>query len=71
LNLLAFQFHTLLELGDEERRKARGSAGRRDMFFTTCRQLCGMPYMKGGEIFYFLCVVRTSSMMGGGGAENC
>jgi hypothetical protein len=33
LNLLAFQFHTLLELGDEDYRKARASVGRRDMFF--------------------------------------
>ena len=33
LNLLAFQFHTLLELGDGEYRKARASVGRRDMFF--------------------------------------
>jgi hypothetical protein len=33
LNLLAFQFHTLLELGDEGYRKARASVGRRDMFF--------------------------------------
>jgi hypothetical protein len=33
LNLLAFQFHTLLELGDEEYRKTRASVGRRDMFF--------------------------------------
>jgi hypothetical protein len=33
LNLLAFQFHTILELGDEGYRKARASVGRRDMFF--------------------------------------
>ena len=33
LNLPAFQFHTLLELGDGEYRKARASVGRRDMFF--------------------------------------
>jgi hypothetical protein len=33
LNLLAFQFHTLLGLGDEEYRKARATVGRRDMFF--------------------------------------
>jgi hypothetical protein len=33
LNLLVFQFHTILELGDEGCRKAQASAGRRDMFF--------------------------------------
>jgi hypothetical protein len=33
LNLLAFQFHTNLELGDEDYRKARAPVGRRDMFF--------------------------------------
>jgi hypothetical protein len=33
LNPLAFQFHTLLEPGDEDYRKARASVGRRDMFF--------------------------------------
>ena len=33
LNLLAFQFHTILELCDEDYRKARGSVGRRDSFF--------------------------------------
>ena len=33
LNLLAFQFHTILELCDEDYQKARGSVGRRDSFF--------------------------------------
>jgi hypothetical protein len=33
LNLLAFQFHTILELCDEDYRKARASFGRRDSFF--------------------------------------
>ena len=33
LNLLAFQFHTVLELCDEEYGKARASVGRRDSFF--------------------------------------
>jgi hypothetical protein len=33
LNLLAFQFHTIVELCDEEYRKARASFGRRDSFF--------------------------------------
>jgi hypothetical protein len=33
LNLLAFQFHTIMELCDEDYRKARASVGRRDMFF--------------------------------------
>jgi hypothetical protein len=33
LNLLAFQFHTILELCDVEYRKARATFGRRDMFF--------------------------------------
>jgi hypothetical protein len=33
LNLLAFQFHTILELCDEEYKKARGSVGRRDSYF--------------------------------------
>jgi hypothetical protein len=33
LNLLAFQMHTILELGDEGYRKARATVGRRDMFF--------------------------------------
>ena len=33
LNLLAFQFHTILELCDEEYQKARASVGRRDSYF--------------------------------------
>jgi len=33
LNLLAFQFHTILELCDEDYRKARASFGRRDSYF--------------------------------------
>jgi hypothetical protein len=33
LNLLAFQFHTILELCDEEYGKARASVGRRDSYF--------------------------------------
>jgi hypothetical protein len=33
LNLLAFQFHTIVALCDEEYRKARASFGRRDSFF--------------------------------------
>ncbi|MHB9292625.1 putative ISNCY family transposase ISAtsp9 [Hollandina sp. SP2] len=38
LNLLAFQFHRLLELGDEGYGKVRASVGRRDMF---------LPYVGG------------------------
>ena len=33
LNLLAFQFHTILELCDEDYRKAGTSFGRRDSYF--------------------------------------
>jgi len=33
LNLLAFQFHTILELCDENYQKARASCGRRDSYF--------------------------------------
>jgi hypothetical protein len=33
LKLLAFQFHTILELSDEDYQKARSSVGRRDIFF--------------------------------------
>ena len=33
LNLLAFQFHTILEICDEEYQKARASVGRRDSYF--------------------------------------
>ncbi|MHB9292777.1 putative ISNCY family transposase ISAtsp9 [Hollandina sp. SP2] len=63
LNLLAFQFHRLLELGDEGYGKVRASVGRRDMFFTVCRRPCAMPYMKHGGSFCFLSGVRTSPTM--------
>ena len=33
LNILAFQFHTILELCDEDYQKARSTVGRRDSFF--------------------------------------
>jgi hypothetical protein len=33
LNLIGFQIHTILELGDRDFREARKNAGRRDMFF--------------------------------------
>jgi hypothetical protein len=33
LNLLAFLFHTILEMGDEDYKKARASVGRRDSYF--------------------------------------
>jgi hypothetical protein len=53
LNLLAYQFHPLLELGDEEYRKARATAGRRDTFFTIYRQHYAIRCMKHGGIFAF------------------
>jgi hypothetical protein len=33
LNLIGFQLHTILELGDRDFMEARKHAGRRDMFF--------------------------------------
>jgi hypothetical protein len=37
LNLPAFLFHTILFLGDENYRKARERAGRRDNFYTALK----------------------------------
>jgi hypothetical protein len=37
LNLLSFQFYGMLQLLDEQYRKARGSFGRRDEFFNGLR----------------------------------
>ena len=39
LNLLAFQMHSLLDINDEDYRKARAYAGRRDEFFNELRVL--------------------------------
>ena len=39
LNLLAFQIHSLLDINDEDYRKARAYAGRRDEFFNELRVL--------------------------------
>jgi hypothetical protein len=33
LNLIAFPFHTILDMGDEDYQKARGLTSRRDDFF--------------------------------------
>jgi hypothetical protein len=37
LNLLSFLLHTILDLCDEEYRKARGTTSRRDEFFNLLR----------------------------------
>jgi hypothetical protein len=51
LNLSAFLFHTLLFLGDENYRKARIRAGRRDNFYTALKYIFCRFLHENGEVF--------------------
>ena len=49
LNLLAFLMHTILDLSDEDYKKARIYAGRRDEFFNELRVLMRRNLFEGWQ----------------------